>query len=101
MPSTFKSECCEQIATSRRVAALPMKTLQLRFLAVEENGLTLDLPPTLHAHPISGSVPDMHIHPGGKLRYFSPLLFRESHKERRTQWQNGGGFRRPPTVSPA
>lgn len=51
--------------------------LKVVFLAVEKSipGLTLDSPSTLHSHPISDSEPYLHSHAGGKLLYFSPLLF--------------------------
>jgi len=57
--------------------------LKVIFLAVEKSkdGLTRDLPQTLHAHLNPGSVPDMHTHPGGKLLYFSPLLFEEKQSQ--------------------
>ena len=57
--------------------------LKVAFLAVDESirGLDLDLPATLHAHPISGSHPNMHAHPGGKLLYFSPLLLNAPQEE--------------------
>jgi IrrE N-terminal-like domain len=52
--------------------------MEVLFLAVEESiqGLILDLPPTLHAHPITDSnIPDLHTHPGRRILYLSPLLF--------------------------
>jgi Acyl-CoA dehydrogenase, N-terminal domain/Peptidase family M48 len=47
------------------------------ILAVETSfhGLVLDLPATVHAHPVSDSHANMHTHPGGKVLAFSPLLF--------------------------
>jgi uncharacterized protein DUF955 len=59
--------------------------LELAFLAVGKSidGLELDLPPTLHAHPTPG--PHLHLnlhtHPGGKLLYFSPLLLDKSREQ--------------------
>lgn len=58
--------------------------LEVVFLAVEKSlhGLVLTLPSTLHAHPITAArFPNLHTHPGGKVVYFSPLLF-ESSPER-------------------
>jgi IrrE N-terminal-like domain len=59
--------------------------LQVAILAVGKtiNGLVLDLPPTIHAHPTPGPYPhlNLHTHPGGKLLYFSPFLLETSKEE--------------------
>ena len=59
-------------------------TMEVLFLAVEKSfhGLVLDLPPTLHAHPITDSgTPNLHTHPGGMIVHLSPLLFDESQEQ--------------------
>jgi len=57
--------------------------LKVRFLAVDENlfGLKLKLPSSDHAYPNSDSHECLFTHPGGKLLYLSPLLFRKSLKQ--------------------
>jgi len=57
--------------------------LKVRFLAAEENllGLKLELPSSNHAYPNSDSHDRFFTHPGGKLLYFSPLLFEKSQEQ--------------------
>jgi len=58
--------------------------MEVLFLAVEKSfhGLVLDLPTTLHAHPITdSSTSNFHTHPGGMIVYLSPLLFDESQEQ--------------------